>query len=45
MFKKALDFINQEIEDCIMNIEFCRHKGYDSPLHDQRLIDLNNLNE
>jgi hypothetical protein len=45
MFKKALDFINQEIEDCIMNIKFCRDKGYDSPFHDQRLIDLNNLKE
>ena len=45
MIKKALEFINEEIRGCIMNIDFCKHKGYDSPLHDQRLIDLNNLKE
>lgn len=45
MIKKALDFINEEIKGCIMNIKFCRDKGYDSPFHDQRLIDLNNLKE
>lgn len=45
MIKEALDFINEEIQGCIMNIEFCKYKGYDSPLHDQRLIDLNNLKE
>lgn len=40
MNKKALDFINKEIEGCIQNIDFCKYKGWDAPEYTQRLIDL-----
>lgn len=42
---KALDFINKEIEGCIKNIDFCNYKGWDSPEHNQRLIDLKEVKE
>lgn len=45
MNKKALDFINKEIEGCIKNIDFCKYKGWDAPEHTQRLIDLKKVKE